>query len=74
VIDLSRAPNGLPYSFPVVYCCNCNAVRAVDLYVDGFPPDVAKRKLIKSCKAHGCKCDPHYLAGARIDPIIAKPA
>jgi hypothetical protein len=29
----------------------------------GFPPDVAKKALRKSCKAKGCDCDPKYRAG-----------
>jgi len=52
-----------PYAFPVVWCANCNAVRAVFPDGRGFPPDIAKRKLAKSCREHGCKCDPQYMAG-----------
>jgi hypothetical protein len=35
----------------------------VDPVGRGFPPDVAKRKLAKRCKAEGCPCDPVYMAG-----------
>lgn len=64
--DLSRGPDGLPYPFPVVYCRDCNAVRKVDPYVRGFPPDVAKAKLRRSCREHGCKGEPEYIAGVRL--------
>ena len=31
--------------------------------IEVFPPDIAKRKLAKSCEARGHKADPVYRAG-----------
>jgi hypothetical protein len=36
----------------------------------GFPPDIAKRKLVKDCKSNGCPCSPEYRAG--ISPELEK--
>lgn len=34
----------------------------------GFPPDIAKRRLAKRCKAKGHTCDPQYRAGFIVGP------
>jgi hypothetical protein len=48
---------------PIQYCQLCG--RVVIVYPDGrgFPPRIAKRKLVKACKADGCPCEPKYQAG-----------
>ena len=48
---------------PTVTCALCE--RSVIVRPDGrgFPPDIAKRKLRKLCKAEGCQCEPVYRAG-----------
>lgn len=48
---------------PTQTCRTCQ--RAVPVVPDGrgFPPDIAKRKLAKACKADGHKSDPVYTAG-----------
>jgi hypothetical protein len=40
----------------------------VNPFARGFPPDSAKRQLIKLCKAAGHVADPQYRAG--IDPAL----
>ncbi len=48
---------------PIVKCALCHRQMEVDPFVRGFPPDVARRKLIKACDESGCPCDPQYRAG-----------
>jgi hypothetical protein len=50
-------------SQPTQTCALCG--RSVVVVPDGrgFPPDIAERKLVRACKAAGCKCQPQYLAG-----------
>ena len=50
-------------SDPTVTCKTCGAVVVVSPYGRGFPPDNAKRKLAKLCKANGHTSDPQYMAG-----------
>jgi len=50
-------------SLPTQTCGLCGRVVTVTWDGRGFPPDIAKRKLVKACKAEGCPCEPHYLAG-----------
>lgn len=51
-------------SEPTVTCRNCGRFRVVTPDGRGFPPDIAKRKLAKDCKAGGCtESQPQYLAG-----------
>ena len=52
-----------PERYPTVTCQLCGTRMRVMPDGRGFPPDIAKRKLIKDCKARGCACDPIYLAG-----------
>lgn len=54
---------------PTVTCQLCSRQVVVQPDGRGFPPDIAKRKLRKLCKAAGCPCEPSYLAG--IDPRLA---
>lgn len=54
---------------PVQTCLTCGRVVEVNVYARGFPPDTAKRKLIKLCKADGHTADPQYTAG--FDPSLA---
>lgn len=48
---------------PIQTCMICGNVEAVRPDGRGFPPDIAKRRLKKRCKAVGCPCDPQYRAG-----------
>lgn len=50
-------------SDPTVTCDKCGTQMVVSPYVRGFPPDVAKRKLRKACRAKGCDGEPQYMAG-----------
>lgn len=34
----------------------------------GFPPDIAKRRLVKWCKVNGCKSDPVYTPTIVVGP------
>lgn len=52
-------------SEPVVYCKLCGRTMVVQPAGRGFPPDTAKRKLARACKAAGCACAPQYQAGVR---------
>jgi hypothetical protein len=49
-------------------CTACGRSIIVEQTGRGFPPDVAKRKLQKACKANGCPCTPVYTAGLLIGP------
>lgn len=53
-------------SEPTVTCQTCFSKVTVEPAGRGFPPDVAKRKLAKVCKAKGHESDPKYRAGVRI--------
>ncbi len=55
---------------PTYSCRLCGRVVVVRRDGRGFPPDIAKRKLKRLCKADGCKCDPTYLAGFAIGSRI----
>ena len=48
---------------PAYTCKLCGRRQVVSPYVRGYPPDVARRKLVVWCKAHGCESEPEYLAG-----------
>jgi hypothetical protein len=50
-------------SEPTQTCRLCGRVEIVQPDGRGFPPDIAKRKLRKACKAAGCVCEPAYRAG-----------
>lgn len=50
-------------SDPKVTCGTCGRFVACIQSGQGFPPDVAKRKLAKMCKAAGHVSDPSYRAG-----------
>jgi hypothetical protein len=50
-------------SEPTYACGECGRVVVVRRDGRGFPPDLAKRRLIRECKADGHKADPQYLAG-----------
>jgi hypothetical protein len=52
-------------SEPIQTCRVCLDVEVVRPDGRGFPPNIAKNKLAKRCKAKGHVCDPHYLAGYR---------
>ena len=54
---------------PQQTCQNCGRVVQVVPDGRGFPPDIAKNKLKKICKAHGCVSNPKYTA----DFIIGGP-
>lgn len=48
---------------PQYRCLECDRVIFVDRFARGFPPDAAKRRLVKACKADGHVAEPTYLAG-----------
>jgi len=50
-------------SEPRQTCKLCGNSVEVSPFVNGFPPDAAKRKLKKLCRDNGCECDPQYTAG-----------
>lgn len=50
-------------SEPTMTCQLCGRVVIVTHDGRGFPPDIAKRKLQKLCKADGCPSEPKYRAG-----------
>lgn len=50
-------------SSPVQTCELCGRFVIVKQDGRGFPPDIAKRKLAKYCKANGCESQPKYTAG-----------
>lgn len=53
-------------SDPRQTCGLCGHIVHVVADGRGFPPDIAKRKLVKWCKANGCPSQPVYRAGIRI--------
>jgi hypothetical protein len=55
-------------SEPTQTCQTCGRVEVVNPDGRGFPPDIAKRKLAKRCKADGHVSDPKYLVGMRFRP------
>lgn len=55
-------------SSPTQTCQECGDVEVVKLDGRGFPPDIAKRKLAKRCKAKGHISQPQYRAGLLIGP------
>jgi hypothetical protein len=57
-------------SEPAVTCDQCGDHLIVVPDGRGFPPDIAKRKLRKQCRAKGCDGEPQYMAG--IDPALAR--
>lgn len=56
-------------SEPTYYCKVCGRSLVVRPDGRGFPPGIAKRKLVKLCKATGHEADPQYVAG--VDPALA---
>jgi hypothetical protein len=50
-------------SEPTQTCQRCGRSVIVTQNGRGFPPDTAKRKLQRLCKAEGCPCEPQYRAG-----------
>lgn len=56
-------------SEPIVWCKLCRRILPVDCYARGFPPDAARRKLVKLCRASGCDCEPAYLAGGAVELV-----
>lgn len=50
-------------------CKTCGRVEVVKPDGRGFPPDIAKRRLQRSCKDAGCEwCVPEYRAGLLLGP------
>lgn len=63
------------YSQPVQRCGFCGRIEVVRPDGRGFPPDIAKRRLVKACGAAGCPCFPEYRAGFGISgPITGQEA
>ena len=50
-------------SEPRYRCARCGRTQTVHPDGRGFPPDIAKRRLVKRCKAEGCPSEPEYTAG-----------
>jgi hypothetical protein len=50
-------------SEPTQTCTLCGDVVVVKHDGRGFPPDIAKRRLIKRCQVRGCASQPVYRAG-----------
>jgi len=50
-------------SEPTQTCELCGRYVTVNPYARGFPPDAAKRTLVKVCKANDCPSKPRYTAG-----------
>jgi hypothetical protein len=48
---------------PTQTCALCGNVEIVRPDGRGFPPDIAKRRLRRRCRAGGCRCEPRYRAG-----------
>lgn len=57
-------------SNPMHTCLVCGDSELVVPDGRGFPPDIAKRKLAKRCKAAGHTCDPRYTCGFAIGPSV----
>lgn len=59
---------------PTQTCLKCGRVVEVTPDGRGFPPDIAKRKLQRICKANGCPSEPQYRAGfiAGCCPIVGQ--
>lgn len=55
---------------PTQTCKLCGRQETVTPDGRGFPPDIAKRKLQKWCKANGCPCDPQYRADFIYGPPV----
>ena len=51
---------------PTQTCQVCGDYEMVRPDGRGFPPDIAKRRLAKRCKAAGHACDAKYQAGVAI--------
>lgn len=50
-------------SEPIQRCQTCGDYEIVRQDGRGFPPDIAKRRLAKRCKAAGHECDAKYTPG-----------
>lgn len=60
---------------PTMTCTVCGATEVVRPDGRGYPPDIARRRLIKHCKSAGHVCDPVYQAGfivGRSQAILAE--
>jgi hypothetical protein len=75
--QISRMTRGTPAaavitagSEPTVTCDACGDRQTVVPDGRGFPPDIAKNKLRKRCRAKGCAGEPQYRAG--ISPGLAR--
>lgn len=56
---------------PTQTCKTCGRSVEVGFYARGFPPDAAKRKLQRLCKADGHAAVPEYRAGIAFSGPIA---
>jgi len=57
-------------SEPTQTCTICGTIEIVKPDGRGFPPDIARRKLAKRCKAAGHECAPKYMVG--ISPLLLR--
>jgi hypothetical protein len=54
--------------FPTQTCRLCGRAVTVVQNGSGFPPERARKRLVRACRASGCPSDPVYRAG--IDPTL----
>ena len=48
---------------PYFRCLECGGIEIVRPDARGFPPDIARRRIVKRCTAAGHVCSPEYRAG-----------
>lgn len=48
---------------PTITCIVCGSTEVVHPGDRDYPPNIARRRLIKRCKSLGHTCDPAYRAG-----------
>ncbi len=58
---------------PTQTCLTCGAVEIVHPDGRGFPPDIAKRRLAKRCRAAGHRSRPVYRAGVLVQATTTVP-
>lgn len=48
---------------PRMTCAICGRIEIVKADGRGFPPNIARRRLVEACHVYGCTCDPRYSVG-----------
>lgn len=54
-------------SAPRYVCLNCGRVEYAKLTGRSAGPEPARRRIVKACKANGCRCQPEYRCGVVIE-------